>query len=118
MRPFTQILAREVESLQARVVPIGDIDHAPIVHGDAVRLIKLPRTGSFAAPLADTLPLTGVFKHARVAVSIGDVDAAIWTEGDVGSAIAGAPSWRLLADGDLHQLFSARGEFQDHRTAG
>src|SRR5436305_4166509 len=116
--PLAQIAAVEVESLQAAVLPVSYVYDAVGIHGDSVRLMELSWTSSGAAPLAQPLAIGGVFQDARIAVSIGDEEVAVGSEGNVGGPVEAALGGRLPTYGNLHQLLTHRCEFVHHRTGG
>src|SRR3569833_2863623 len=78
-----------VEDLDAAVVAVGDIDMAA-AHGDAVRDLHVPITGTIGA--IDLLPdaiLTDLH-HARIDIAVADIDGAVRSPGDIGGAAEGA----------------------------
>src|SRR6266571_6973313 len=74
--PFAEVVSIEVEALDASVFPIGDIDDILRIDSDAVRQVKLARSGSGRAPLAHALALGSVLENARIGIAVGNEDAA------------------------------------------
>ena len=84
--PLAQVTAFEIEPLDAAILAIGDVDDALAIYGQAMRQPELARTRSGASPLTHALPVRAVFEDTRVSVSIGNEDALVRTEGNVGRA--------------------------------
>jgi len=76
------------------VYPPGSSHRPTVTQGRALVLYLLPegqieftRAGSFVAPVEKKLSIGGEFGDAIVAVAVGDVDAAVGCERDVGRKV-------------------------------
>ena len=83
--PLAQIMSVQIETLDAGVSPIRDVECFPVI-GDPMRDVELPRPGSGAAPHLDALALGCIFQNARVAVAVGDEQPPVGAEGDIRGA--------------------------------
>src|SRR5580693_5347991 len=74
-----------------------------------MRQMELSGPGACAAPFADSFAVRGIFQNSRVAVTVRNKNASVWTECDVRRADKlAARILRLAADVNLHQLFALR----------
>ena len=102
--------------MNAAVLAVGDVDDAVAIDLNRMRQTELSGAGAGFAPFANAFALAGVLEDARVAIAVGDKDAAVRREGNVGGA-AETVAWRgLSADFDLQQLLPLRRELVDHRA--
>src|SRR5579884_289316 len=98
VRPFAQILAGHIEALQSSVPPVGDVDDAPVVNGDPVRLVELSWAASGRTPLAQPFALGRIFQYARISVAVCDEEMAVRSKGDIGCTSESGFAGGLLAD--------------------
>src|SRR4051812_19528063 len=75
--PFAEILSLRREKLDALVGPVGDIERAAIVEGDAVRQVELARTAARRPPRCNQFSVTRETMYPRVAVAVGHINVAI-----------------------------------------
>src|SRR5262245_48149504 len=115
--PFAQVFSVQIESLDAGIVAVCDVDDSLVVYGNPVRLLELRRAGSRSPPLPHALAFRVVFQNAGIAIAVGDINPAVRSERDVAGSVGPAPARWLLAHRNLHQLFAFRRKLQDHRTS-
>src|SRR5206468_648966 len=78
-------LAALIEHLDAAVAPVGDINVALVVGGNAVRRVELSELSpSWFAVRADPVAVLVELGDARVDVPVADVDIALRIPGHVG----------------------------------
>src|SRR5690242_12677089 len=68
------------------VLPVGDVDVAVLVEGDAPGLVELTVAAAGTAALADELPVRSEDLEAVVA-AVGDDDVAVLLDGQTGGAV-------------------------------
>ena len=74
------------ELLDAVVAPVGDVDIAQLIDGDAPRHVELALATAVAAPLAQEAALAGELLHA-VVERIDDVEIALGVKVHAGRAV-------------------------------
>ena len=74
---FLLEFAVAVEHLDAAIGAVGDVEIAVGVADDAVRGVELAGAGAALAPVLDQVAVLAEFGDARIAVAVGDVDAAV-----------------------------------------
>src|SRR4029434_5088179 len=87
----TQMLAVEVEVLQAGARPVGHDERGlaarSVVEPQAVWCFHLARFLADAAPRADPIGVLVVLENVMRAITVTDVKAAVWPKRDVGGAV-------------------------------
>src|SRR5207249_11936410 len=73
-----------IEDLNAPVRSIADVDVVVAIDGNRVRRSKLSLSRTVLAPRFHPVAVPVVLRHARVDVSVADVDVALCIPGDVG----------------------------------
>ena len=91
-----QELAVGAELLDAVVAPVGHVDIAQLIDGDAPRHVKLALAAAVAAPLAQEAALAGELLDA-VVERIDDVEIALGVEVHAGRAVELPGAAALLA---------------------
>ena len=84
------VRAVQAQALQASVLAVADDQHrllAASVDGHAVTRVELARLAARAAECGDVLEIWTEDVDPVAAVSIGDVDAAVWRDGDGGGVV-------------------------------
>src|SRR5262249_23726301 len=72
--PLSLIAPVRREELEAAVLAVGDVDRAVLVHGQAMRDVKLARTAPRLAPRLEQAAVRRETMDARVAVAVRDVE--------------------------------------------
>src|SRR5580700_4356866 len=104
--PLRLVFAVAVEHLDPVVLAIGDIDPTVRVAADVVDDVELTGIGAGLAPRHQQLAVRRVFVDAGVAVTVRDVDFALWRQRRVGAAVerlAAHIRRRLAWDAELQQ---------------
>jgi hypothetical protein len=126
---LSEVLAFQVELLEATVLAVGNIEDVVLVNDDGVRNTELGGTGAMSSPLANPFARRGVFEHTGVAVAVADENAVAPGEGDVRGPVEALPiGYRrisqgdgdvgLAADLDAYQFLAVRGVFEDSGAGG
>src|SRR5205807_4141255 len=89
-----------VESLDAAVATVGDINDVIIVHHNTVRGVEVARLAAALTPGLDEISVLIELRHARIAVSVGDEHAPILAPADVRLLIEGG----LVGSGTLNHM--------------
>src|SRR3984893_13916331 len=85
--PLAQVVAVRREYLDALVRPVGDVELALGVEGDAVRQVELALAMARRAPRLDEPSVAGKAVHAGVAVAVGHVNVAVGVGDHLGRMI-------------------------------
>src|SRR5262249_35006341 len=85
--PFLLEIPVRVEGLDAAVLPVGDIERVVSIDHDRVRRVEVARSGAAFAPAFHQIAILAELGHARFAVAVGYVDAAVRPPGDVGRLV-------------------------------
>src|SRR5262245_11059245 len=85
--PLRFVFAVAVEHLDAMILPVGDIDPALFVGANVVDDVELPRIASRFAPRKKRLSVGRVFVHARIPITVGDVEIARRRKSHVSAAV-------------------------------
>ena len=112
-----KVVRLAVEDLHAVVLAIGHVDQTLAVGRDVVRQVETAGIGPGLAPGKEMAALGIVLVHARVAVTVGDVDVAgLGTERDVRGPVerlAALERRRLVGIADREQQLAVRSELPD-----
>src|SRR5262249_25609334 len=88
--PLPLIASSVVEDLDAVVLAVGDVYETLGVGGDVMGNVEASRVGARLSPREEVSAAGIVLVHARVAVTVGDVDVAgAGTQRDVGRPVEG-----------------------------
>src|SRR5712691_9795163 len=81
--PLPQEAPAGIEDLDARVLPVTDIDEIT-VNGDGMRGVELSRPGALHSPAQQLIAVLVELQHPRIPVAIRDVNVAVAIPSDVG----------------------------------
>src|SRR5260370_31174720 len=106
MSNCTEEVAVEIELLNSTIFAVSHIKYLLPVDLNRVWKVKRPGGCASLAPLFHPLSLRRVFEDPGVAVAIGDEEASIRSEGDIGGSVELAPVVRLLTYTDGRELLT------------
>src|SRR5713101_1768828 len=81
--PLPQKPAIPVEDLDARILPVADVNQVAINH-DRVGSVELSRPGALHSPAKQFIAVFVELQHPRIPVAIRDIDVAVSIPGNVG----------------------------------
>src|SRR6266849_4877933 len=118
--PFVQELPIRVENLDARMVPIGDVNLSLRVDHHIVRQAEFAGPRSSLAKLEQIFSIARELHYAGAAIPVAHIDIAIGREGHIGrqvEIVVARAGDSLLAE--QHQnIFPLRVHLVDHLTGG
>ncbi len=115
---LANIVAIDVELLDAAVFPVGHIDGSFLVDLDRVWKAEFTRASAAPAPLLHLPALGAIFQNPGVAVTVRDEETPFRTKGDVGCPTEWATVVRLSAHSDGHELCPTRRILDDGGRGG
>ena len=116
--PFAEELPALVENLDALVAPVGHIHPLFGIEHHVVHQVELPVAGSLPAPVPHIFALRIELDHARVHVSVGNIEISVGPEGHVGRLVEPVVRvvgpWGPLTLPEHHQDPALRAELENH----
>src|SRR6476646_8483348 len=110
--PLRFIFTVAIENLDSIVFPVSDVYPAVLIRDNIVNNVELSGIRARFAPREQQFSIRRIFMHARVAVSVGDINLSVWRKRHMRAAVEGLAaliSRGLARNSDRHKDFSVEG---------